>query len=143
MTAPNPQQVALVQDSFAKVVPIGEKVAQLFYARLFEIAPDVRPFFKNDMQAQGRKLMTTLALITGALRSIDTVLPAIKLMAVNHVKYGVRPVHYRVVGEALMWTLEQGLGKDFTPATRAAWEATYALLSETMIAAAYGAEAAA
>lgn len=143
MTAPTPHQIALVQGSFEKVVPVGERVALLFYSRLFEIAPDVQPLFKNDMQAQGRKLMTTLALIAGALRNLDTVLPAIKLMAVNHVKYGVLPGHYRSVGEALLWALEQGLGSNYTPDVAAAWGATYALLSETMITAAYGTQAAA
>jgi hemoglobin-like flavoprotein len=144
MTTPDQNEIALVQASFAKVVPVGEQVAQRFYARLFELAPEVKPLFKNDLHAQGRKLMTTLALITGTLRCIDTVLPAIKLLAVNHVKYGVRPAHYRVVGEALLWTLEQALGPDeFSPETKAAWASTYALLSDTMIAAAYGEQAAA
>ncbi len=132
-----PQQVAQVQASFAQVAPIADQAAALFYGRLFEIAPEVRSLFRGDMDVQGRKLMTAIATVVDSLGEIDVVAPAISDLAKRHVAYGVRPEHYERVGAALLWTLEQGLGDDFTPAVGAAWAAAYAALSQLMIAAAY------
>jgi hemoglobin-like flavoprotein len=136
-------QIDLVQSSFAKVVPIADAAAELFYGRLFEIAPEVKPLFRNDMREQGRKLMTTLGVVVGSLKNLDAVLPAAKALAVKHVGYGVTAAHYEPVGAALIWTLEKGLGEDFTLETKNAWTSTYAALSGVMIAEAYGKEAAA
>ena len=136
-------QIDLVQSSFAKVVPIADAAAELFYGRLFEIAPEVKPLFRNDMREQGRKLMTTLGVVVGSLKNLDAVLPAAKALAVKHVGYGVTAAHYEPVGAALIWTLEKGLGVDFTLETKNAWTSTYAALSGVMIAEAYGKEAAA
>lgn len=130
-----PNDIDLVQASFARVVPIREQAAALFYARLFEIAPEVRPLFKGDMPEQGRKLMTTLGVVVNGLKNLDAVVPAAEALAARHVAYGVRNEHYAPVGEALIWTLEQGLGGDFTPETRTAWLSAYATLSGVMIAA--------
>ena len=138
-----PDQIDLVQSSFAKVVPIADAAAELFYGRLFEIAPEVKSLFRNDMREQGRKLMTTLGIIVGSLKNLDAVLPAAKALAVKHVGYGVTAAHYEPVGAALIWTLEKGLGEDFTLEARNAWTSTYRALSGAMIAAAYGKEAAA
>lgn len=132
-----PSQIDLVQSSFAKVVPIAETAASLFYGRLFEVAPEVKPLFRGDMKEQGRKLMTTLAVVVNGLKAPDTILPAAKALAVKHVGYGVTAEHYAPVGAALIWTLEQGLGDDFTPETRDAWLAAYTLLSGVMIEEAY------
>lgn len=133
----NTDQIERVTASFAKVVPIREAAAGLFYGRLFEVAPEVKPLFKGDMSEQGKKLMATLAVVVNGLKNLDAILPAVRALAVKHVDYGVRPEHYAKVGAALIWTLEQGLGDDFTPETRAAWIAAYTLLSDTMIAAAH------
>ena len=132
-----PSQIDLVQSSFAKVVPIAETAASLFYGRLFEVAPEVKPLFRGDMKEQGRKLMTTLAVVVNGLKAPDTILSAAKALAVRHVGYGVTAEHYVPVGAALIWTLEQGLGDDFTPETRDAWLAAYTLLSGVMIEEAY------
>jgi nitric oxide dioxygenase len=131
-------QIELVQTSFAKVVPISDTAASLFYGRLFEVAPEVKPLFKSDMREQGRKLMTTLGAVVNGLRNLDAILPVAKALALKHVTYGVRSEHYKPVGEALIWTSEHGLGNDFTPATRAAWIVAYETLSSVMIADAYG-----
>jgi hemoglobin-like flavoprotein len=131
-------QIELVQTSFAKVVPISDTAASLFYGRLFEIAPEVKPLFTGDMSGQGRKLMTTLGAVVSGLRNLDAILPIARALASKHVTYGVRPEHYKPVGEALIWTLEHGLGDDFTPAARAAWIIAYETLSSAMIANAYG-----
>jgi hemoglobin-like flavoprotein len=136
-----PDEIDLVQSSFAKVVPIADVAAELFYGRLFEIAPEVKPLFRGDMREQGRKLMTTLGVVVSGLKNLEAVLPAAKALAIKHVGYGVAAAHYKPVGEALIWTLDKGLGEGFTPATREAWLAAYGALSRVMIAEAYGAEA--
>jgi hemoglobin-like flavoprotein len=132
-----PQQVAQVQASFKKVAPIADQAAALFYGRLFETAPEVRALFTGDLKAQGRKLMTTIATVVNGLDDLEAIALAVCDLAKRHVAYGVRPEHYAPVGAALLWTVEQGLGGDFTPAVSAAWAAAYAALSDMMIAAAY------
>ncbi|MBO6893736.1 MAG: hemin receptor [Roseibium sp.] len=132
-----PDQIQLVQSSFAKVVPIADKAAELFYGKLFEIAPETKALFKSDISEQGRKLMTTLGVVVNGLSNLEAILPAAKALAVKHVDYGVTPSHYQPVGAALIWTLEQGLGDAFDEKTKTAWGAAYAALSGVMIAAAY------
>lgn len=134
-----PHEIALVQGSFVKVAPIADAAAGLFYGRLFEIAPEVKPMFKGDIAEQGRKLMATLGIVVKGLSNLEAVLPAAKALAVKHVAYGVKHVP---VGEALIWRLDKGLGDDFTPETRQAWLAAYSTLSAVMITEAYGATAA-
>lgn len=134
-----PSQVELVQSSFAKVAPIAETAAGLFYGRLFEIAPEVKPLFKGDISEQGKKLMGTLSVVVNGLTKLETIVPAAQALARRHVAYGVTREHYAPVGAALLWTLEQGLGPDFTPEVKAAWAEAYGLLSGVMIEAAEGA----
>ena len=133
-----PEQVELVQQSFAKVAPISEQAAVLFYNRLFEVAPSVKAMFPADMTEQRKKLMATLAIVVNGLGHLESVLPAASALAKRHVSYGARSDHYPVVGGALLWTLEKGLGKAWTPETAAAWTAAYATLSGYMISEAYG-----
>ena len=133
-----PEQVNLVQQSFAKVAPISEQAAVLFYDRLFEVAPAVRSMFPDDMTEQRKKLMTTLAVVVNGLANLEAVLPAASALAKNHVAYGVKAEHYAPVGAALLWTLERGLGADWTPELAAAWTAAYTTLSGYMVGEAYG-----
>jgi len=128
-----PDQIKLVQDSFAKVAPISERAAELFYDRLFKVAPQVRSLFPHDMTEQRRKLMATLAVVVNGLSNLDAILPAASALARRHVDYGAESGHFPVVGEALLWTLEQGLGSSWTPDVAAAWTSAYAMLSEFMI----------
>jgi nitric oxide dioxygenase len=132
-----PDQIKLVQDSFAKVAPISEAAAVLFYDRLFEIAPQVKAMFPADMTEQRKKLMATLAVVVSGLSDLPSVLPAASALAKRHVDYGAKPEHYPVVGSALLWTLEKGLGDAWTPELAAAWTAAYATLSGYMIAEAW------
>jgi nitric oxide dioxygenase len=104
-----PKQVALVQDSFAKVA-LSEATAVLFYDRLFEIAPQMSAMFPADMIEQRRKLMAMLAAVVKGLGNLEQVLPAASALAKRHVSYGAKARHYPVVGAALLWTLEKGLG---------------------------------
>lgn len=122
-----------MQSSFAKVLPIAPQAAEIFYSRLFELAPQVRTLFKGDMKEQGRKLMAMLATVVNGLTRLETIVPAAQQLAVRHAAYGVRPEHYSVVGAALLDTLDKGLGDDFTTEVRDAWSSAYGLLSNVMI----------
>ncbi|MHC5740059.1 adenylate/guanylate cyclase domain-containing protein [Nostoc sp.] len=125
-------QVELVQSSFAKVKPIADKAAELFYNRLFELEPSFRALFKGDMKEQERKLMATLALAVEGLRQPDKIIGPVQKLGRSHASYGVKAEYYDIVGEALLWTLAQGLGEDFTTPVRKAWEEAYTFLSEIM-----------
>ena len=134
----DPSQIKLVQESFAKVAPISEQAAVIFYDRLFEVAPTVRAMFPDDMTEQRKKLMATLAVVVNGLSNLEAILPAASALATRHVSYGARPEHYPVVGGALLWTLEKGLGEAWTPEVASAWTAAYGTLSGYMISEAYG-----
>jgi nitric oxide dioxygenase len=125
--------VSLVQGSFAQVAPMAPQAAELFYARLFELAPQVQPLFTGDMKEQGRKLMAMLATVVNGLNRLDTLVPAAQQLARRHVGYGALPEHYPVVGAALLDTLAKGLGDEFTPEVRDAWATAYGVLSGVMI----------
>lgn len=131
-----PDEIRLVKTSFAQVVPISDAAATLFYDRLFAIAPELRTLFVNDLEEQKRKLMLTLATVVHDLDQPELVLPALRDLAHRHVRYGVLDAHYAPVGEALLWTLEQGLGKGFTTSVRAAWGEAYRVIAGAMIEAA-------
>lgn len=127
-----PEQVALVRSSFAKVVPIKEAAADLFYTRLFELDPSLKPLFKGDMKEQGLKLMTMIGTAVGGLDQLDSVVPAVQALGRRHADYGVQDQHYDTVANALLWTLEQGLGPAFTPDVKSAWTSAYGVLAGTM-----------
>jgi hemoglobin-like flavoprotein len=133
-----PDQVKAIQESFAKVVPISEQAAALFYGRLFEIAPAVKPLFRGDIEEQGRKLMAMLAAVVNGLGNIETILPAASALAKRHIDYGAKASDYKPVGAALLWTLQRGLGSEWTPELAAAWAEAYTVLSGFMISEAYG-----
>ena len=127
-----PQQIDLVQSSFKKVVPIAGTAADLFYDRLFETAPEVRSMFPQDMKEQKAKLMGMLGTAVSHLHKLDEILPAVKALGERHKGYGVTAAHYAPVGAALLWTLEKGLGPDFTPEVKEAWTLTYTALAGVM-----------
>ena len=127
-----PEQVKLVQSSFQKVVPIKEAAGKLFYARLFELDPGLRPLFPESLEEQIQKLMSTIAVAVGSLHKLGEIVPVVEALGQRHAGYGVVDSHYDTVGAALLWTLEQGLGKEFTPEVKAAWAETYGILAATM-----------
>ena len=132
-----PTQIDLVKATWQQVLPIQAAAADLFYGRLFELAPDTRPLFKRDIHVQGAMLMRTLDTVVRSLHDLGAVLPDAQRLALRHVGYGVQPRHYDSVGTALIWTLEQGLGPALTPPARQAWVLAYTTLAEAMKAAAY------
>jgi len=127
-----PEQIALVRTSWEHVTPIAEQAAELFYGKLFELDPELRPLFKGDMAEQGRKLMAMINTAVNGLDALDAIVPAVQAMGVRHAGYGVRNAHYDTVGVALLWTLGQGLGDSFTPEVKNAWARAYGLLANTM-----------
>jgi nitric oxide dioxygenase len=133
-----PTQVKLVQESFSRVAPISETAAVIFYDRLFEVAPSVKAMFPADMTEQRKKLMAMLAAVVNGLGNLESILPAASALAKRHVSYGAKPEHYPVVGGALLYTLEKGLGDAWTPELSDAWTAAYGTLSGYMISEAYG-----
>ena len=127
-----PEQIALVQNSFKSVAPIASKAADLFYDRLFEIAPDVRSLFAADLSGQKVKLISMLATAVNNLHQLDGILPAVRDLGSRHRGYGVTADHYAPVGAALLWALEQGLGPAFTSDVKLAWTEAYSTLASAM-----------
>jgi hemoglobin-like flavoprotein len=129
----NPRQITVVQESFAKVLPIADVAAAMFYNRLFETAPGLTPLFKGDMEQQGKKLMSMIATTVRGLDDRDKLVPVVQQLGVRHRDYGVQDKDYATVGAALLWTLEKGLGGAFTAEVREAWTTVYGVLADTMI----------
>lgn len=125
-------QIDLIQNSFAKVEPIADQAAEIFYKRLFEYDPYLKPMFKGNMKEQGRKLMKTLKVAVAGLKDLGKIVPVLEQLAERHIDYGVRPQDYTTVGNALLYTLKTGLGDDFTPETRQAWVSLYKVVAQTM-----------
>jgi hemoglobin-like flavoprotein len=126
------EQKHLVKTTFDKVAPIADAAAAMFYARLFELDPSLKVLFKSDMTEQGRKLMRMIGMAVNGLDRLDDLVPVVQQMGVRHAGYGVRNEHYDTVAVALLWTLERGLGADFTPTAKEAWTAVYGVLASTM-----------
>lgn len=128
-----PEQIDLVQTSWAKVAPIADQAADIFYDRLFEIAPEARPLFAEDMTKQKRALMGMLATAVNGLNRLDTILPAVQALGERHVGYGATDEHYDLVAAALLFTLRKGLGDGFTADVEEAWTQAYVTLASVMM----------
>ena len=129
-----PTQIDLIRASWAKVEPIQETAASLFYGRLFELDASLRPLFSHtDFAKQRKVLMQTLTVVVKSLDKLDQLVPAVQALGRRHSGYGVRAQDYETVGAALLWTLEQGLGASFDDPTREAWTAAYLTLASVMI----------
>ena len=128
----HPEQIKLIESSFASVLPITEEAGKLFYERLFVLDPALRPLFKGDMAEQSRSLMRMIAVAVNGLDHVETIVPALKALGIRHAAYGVVDRDYETVREALLWTLERRLGDGFTPDIAEAWSAAYGLLAQTM-----------
>ena len=132
------RQIFLIQSSFRRLMPYSEKIASLFYKRLFELDPSLKALFKSDMQEQKRKLMYTLSILVTRLDNLNMIVPMIQHLGKQHSNlYGVKQEHYSLVGEALLWTLEQQLQNHFDAEVKAAWSDLYKLLAATTVEAAY------
>jgi hemoglobin-like flavoprotein len=128
-----PNQVQLVQSVLPRLVAMKEDVARLFYFRLFQLDPALRPLFKSDLVQQGQKLMAMLGTLISGLSRPEQVAPILRDLGRRHAAYGVQDRDYATVGTALLWTLDRGLGAAFTTEMRDAWIAAYFLVSRTMM----------
>ena len=125
--------VTLIQQTWDKVTPIADDAAKLFYDRLFELDPALRPLFAHsDMKEQRKKLMQMIGFAVRSLGKMDELIPAVRGLGKRHVGYGVQDHHYDTVGAALIWTLEQGLGDALTAEARESWTMVYSTLAAVM-----------
>ena len=132
-----PDQITAIERSFTLITAIAEPAAAIFYRKLFERDPALRPLFHTtDFAAQGRKLMQAIGFVVANLRKPEAMLGAVAAMGRRHGGYGVRPGDYATVGAALLDTLSEGLGPEFNPELRQAWTSAYGLVAATMIGAA-------
>jgi hemoglobin-like flavoprotein len=127
-----PRQIALVQESWKRVLPLGDQAAELLYARLFSLEPSLEKLFKGDLREQGRKLMAMVSAAVSSLTRLDSIVPIVQALGRRHAGYGVEARHYAIVEEALVWTLGQGLGAGFTREVEDAWRTAYGVLATTM-----------
>ncbi len=126
-------QIGLIRDSFHRLEPDVETASELLYVRLFEIAPELRSMFRSDMTGQGMQFMRTLGLIVQHLDDPETLRPHLEHLAQGHAAFGVKPEHFRPMGQALIWAMRETLGETFPEAAAAAWEAAYELLAREMV----------
>lgn len=127
-----PEEIALVRASFRKLVPAADTVGRTFYQRLFAAHPEMRMFFRSDMEDQSRALMAMVELVVKTLDLHDKLVPVIHFLGERHAAFGVKPQHYAPFGETLIETLAQTLGDEFTPEVRRAWEAAYEFMADNM-----------
>jgi hemoglobin-like flavoprotein len=127
-------QISLAKETWAKVIPISETAAKLFYDRLFETSPQLAPMFDGvNIKAQRQKLVKAITMVVMSLERIETLILTIQEMGRRHVDYGVEESHYGQVGLSLLWTLETGLGDDWSKDAETAWTNACQLLADTMI----------
>jgi hemoglobin-like flavoprotein len=127
-----PEQVKLVKNSFRKDLPIAGVAADLFYDRLFEIAPGLRVLSPEDLVAQKKQFITMLAMVVTYLNAFERIAPVVEDLGMRHVAYGVITNYCELFGATLLWALDEILGVDFTPPVRAAWSEAYATLAAAM-----------
>jgi len=136
-------QVYLIRKSFAELARHDHVAALVFYRRLFEIDPSLRPMFKGDIEAQSKKLLDMLAVLIAMLERPLGLELELRAMGSRHAGYGVKDAHYATVGRALLDMLAETLDTGFTPEVRAAWTALYGAVEAPMKAGAKETEAAA
>lgn len=128
------RQVADIRATFNALQPKVREASQIFYERLFEIAPELRGLFRSDIEGQGMRFMTALGAILDHIDDPEALNPHLRRLAQGHAAYGVRPENFRPMGEALIWTMRDVLGDDLGEAAEAAWEKAYDRLADEMIA---------
>lgn len=130
------EQIDLIRHSFDAIWPIRRKLADSFYGRFFELAPDAKHLFPDDMERQHLKLMDMIAAIVGALDQRDLFQSIIHYTGRQHAQFGVKSSHFVAFGDALIWSLEKQFGATFTPELKGAWMELYANVQREMLRAA-------
>jgi hemoglobin-like flavoprotein len=129
-----PPQVELIRETFPVVEEFAGPMTQLFYGRLFQVAPELRSLFHGNIQVQGVKFAEMLAALAGSASDLQKYAGPLRAMGHRHAGYGVKPVNYPVVGQALLWALGQALESEFTPQVKEAWTALISEVAEMMLA---------
>ncbi|GAB3999934.1 hypothetical protein GCM10028807_51570 [Spirosoma daeguense] len=131
------QQIDTVKKSWRLLRGIDPVLlGDVFYSRLFVSHPELRVLFKGSMETQSKKLIDMLSYLVGQLHRFDELSDEVASLGQRHVQYGVKPPHYESVGQALLWTLEKGLGRDWNDNVAQAWAAMYGLITQKMMASA-------
>jgi hemoglobin-like flavoprotein len=112
-----------IRESYAKIEPAIDLVAQVFFRKLFALDSSLRAKFSGPIEIQTRKFAAAMKLTMITLSQDEELTPTLKLLGARHRQLGIRTRHYRMMAKALIWTLEQSLEKGFTRETRAAWSA--------------------
>ena len=131
-----PEQIDLVRKSFDALWPFRRRLAEHFYGRFFELAPDTRRLFPDDMEKQQLKLMDTLAAIVGTLDQREIFQSIISHTGRKHAEFGVQRSHFVAFGDALIWGLQRQFGPEFTPEMQQAWIVLYDAIQAEMMRAA-------
>jgi hemoglobin-like flavoprotein len=127
------EQIAIVRKTWARIAPVTDRVAALFYERLFELDPGARGLFgTTDLRDHGRKLTQRLAAILDLLDRPDELLTAVGELGRRHAMHGVGWRHYGMAADALFTALECCLGPGFNPDARAAWSLAYWTVARAM-----------
>ena len=123
-----------LETSFDLVAPRGDELMEIFYARLFETAPAVKPLFAgSDMKRQRAMLLAALVLLRNSLRDLDSVVPALRKLGARHVAYGARPEHYPVVATVLIASMAEVAGPAWQPHHERAWAAALDVVAGAML----------
>jgi methyl-accepting chemotaxis protein len=126
--------VETLETTFDLVAPRGDELMDIFYARLFEVAPSVKPLFAGtDLKRQKGMLLGALVLLRKSLRDLDAIVPTLRALGARHVGYGAEPAHYTVVGEVLIASLAEIAGDAWRPEHELAWAAAFAVIADTML----------
>ena len=126
-------QIGLIRDSFHRLEPDVKRASELLYQRLFEIAPELREMFRGDMAGQGMQFMSTLGVIVRHFDDPETLRPHLEHLAQGHAAFGVKPEHFRPMGQALIWAMQKTMGENYPEGAAAAWEVAYELLAREMV----------
>ena len=129
----NNRTILTVKSSWSDVIANSEDVGLLFYRKLFELDPALRPMFSDDIASQARKLMNMLTLLMSRVQQLEDLNAEIASLSRRHTQYGTKPEHYHTVRQALLWTLEQELQDRWDAEIREAWTEVYNLVANAML----------
>lgn len=127
------KEILTVKNTWNLISPVSQKMGEEFYAHLFEKHPELKPLFKSHPKDQAMKLMFMLSYLVYRLDKENEMREEIKKLAARHAGYKAKPEHYSIIGDTLMWSLKNNLGKEWTKETASAWQKAYKFISGMMI----------
>ncbi|MEM8529185.1 MAG: globin domain-containing protein [Bacteroidota bacterium] len=127
------QEIQLVQESVTELMPRTQQMGEALYARLFEIAPELKALFKTDIPQQSRKLMSIIIHVIANLDQMDHLEEELQDLSAKHSTYNITASDYEVLKEAFLWTFAQEMGENWTDELSKAWAAAYDILAKAMM----------